>query len=89
MNVTTKKKKAFCVGQSIILPHVRFVRHGRLKTMMMFHSIVMKTNGKHKTLGCNKMDDSGFCLGHEMSRKDFLNKYCHGIEVKKSKSDQH
>jgi hypothetical protein len=44
--------------------------------MMMFHSLVVKTNGKHKTLGCNRMDDSGFCLGHEISKKDFIEKYC-------------
>jgi hypothetical protein len=44
--------------------------------MMMFHSVVVKTNGRHKTLGCDRMDGSGFCLGHEISEKEFLEKYC-------------
>jgi len=26
------------------------------------------------------MDVSGLCLGHKISRKDFLEKYCGGIE---------
>ena len=71
--------KPYRVGNSIVLPHVRYVNYGIRKgrhTMMMFHSLVVKTNGKHKTLGCNRMDDSGFCLGHEISKKDFMEKYC-------------
>lgn len=75
--------KAYCLGKSIILPHVRLIsqkgRDGR-DTMMMFHSTTIKTNGKHKTLGCNNMDDSGFCRGHMISRKEFLEKYCGGTE---------
>jgi len=68
--------KAYCLGKSIILPHVRYINHGSRNTMMMFHTYVVKTNGKHKTLGCDRMDDSGFCLGHEMSRKEFLERFC-------------
>jgi len=76
--------KAYRIGSSIVLPHVRFVSHGSRngrRIMMMFHSVVVKTNGKHKTLGCNRMDDSGFCLGHEISEKDFLEKYCGSTEM--------
>jgi hypothetical protein len=71
--------KAYCIGNSIVLQHVRFVNHGSKDgrhTMMMFHSVVVKTNGKHTTLGCDKMDDSGFCQGHQISRREFLAKYC-------------
>jgi hypothetical protein len=71
-----KEKKAYCLGKSIILPHVRYINHGSKNTMMMFHTYVVKANGKHKTLGCDKTDDSGFCLGHEMSRKEFLERFC-------------
>jgi hypothetical protein len=46
------------------------------KTGMMFHSKMIRINGKYKTLGCNSMDSSGFCSGHEMSREEFLKKYC-------------
>jgi len=55
--------------------------------MMMFHSLVIKTNGKHKTVGCNRMDDSGFCLGHEISKKDFLEKYCGTMEPEKKRRE--
>jgi hypothetical protein len=44
--------------------------------MMMFHALVIKTNGKHMTLGCDNMDDSGFCKGHEMSRTEFIKRFC-------------
>lgn len=47
---------------------------------MMFHSEVIRFNGYYQTSGCNKMDVSGFCLGHKISRKDFLERYCAGIE---------
>ncbi|MEW6571777.1 MAG: hypothetical protein AB1390_11520 [Nitrospirota bacterium] len=80
------RRKAYRIGNSIVLPHVRFVKHGNKNgrpLMLMFHSIVVKNNGKHKTLGCNKMDDSGFCQGHEMSEKDFLERYCTGSEIVK------
>jgi hypothetical protein len=76
--------KACCIGNSIVLPHVRFVNHGSKEgrhIMMMFHSIVLKTNGKHTTLGCDKMDDSGFCQGHQISRREFLEKYCSQAEA--------
>lgn len=75
--------EAYFIGKSIVLPHVRYIRHGKIKSMLMFHSHVTKINGKHITLGCDKMDDSGFCLGHEISRKEFLEKYCQGEKIKK------
>ena len=71
--------KAYRIGTSIILPHVRYVNRSGSDSMM-FHSPVADLDGHYQTLGCNKMDVSGLCLGHKMSRKEFLEKYCAGIE---------
>jgi hypothetical protein len=32
-------------------------------------------------LGCDKTDVSGFCLGHKISREEFLKRYCGKIET--------
>jgi hypothetical protein len=48
---------------------------------MMFHSVVVRINGRYKTPGCDRMDNSGFCLGHVMSKKEFLEKYCGAAET--------
>jgi hypothetical protein len=72
--------RAYQIGKSIILPHVRFVNHGG-QTGIMFHSEVLRTNGRYQTLGCDKTDASGFCLGHKISREEFLKRYCGGIET--------
>jgi hypothetical protein len=77
-------KNMYRIGNSIVLPHVRFVKHGEKNgrpLMLMFHSAIIRAHGHHKTLGCNKMDDSGFCLGHEMSEKDFIEQFCAGAEI--------
>jgi hypothetical protein len=76
---------SYRIGKAIVLPNVRYVNHGGRNTMLMFHSNVIKINGKYKTLGCDKMDDSGFCLGHEMKRKDFLEKFCGETETETKK----
>jgi len=47
----------------------------------MFHSEVVRANRKYQTLGCDKMDVSGFCLGHKISREEFLKRYCGEIET--------
>jgi hypothetical protein len=47
---------------------------------MMFHSQVIRFNGCYQTLGCHRMDVSGFCSGHKMSKEDFLKRYCGGVE---------
>ena len=74
------KRKAYKIGKSIILPNVRWVILDSRTGCMMFHSKVVRNNGKYETLECNKMDSSGFCLGHEMSMEEFAEKYCSGIE---------
>jgi hypothetical protein len=71
--------KAHNIGNSIVLAHVRYVNHGG-GINMMFHSQLIRVNGQYKTLGCDRMDISGFCLGHKMSRKEFLERYCGGVE---------
>ena len=68
--------KVHYIGNTIILPHVRHVHSKGRNSSMMFHSEVERIGGKYLTLGCDKMDDSGFCLGHKMSRKEFVEKYC-------------
>ena len=72
--------RTYCIGKSIVLPHVRYVNHGG-HTGIMFHSEVLRTNGKYQTLGCDKTDVSGFCLGHKISREEFLKRYCGKIET--------
>ncbi len=66
------------LGKSIILPHVRYIDNGNHKSMM-FHSQVISSQGHCHTLGCNRMDVSGLCAGHKMSRREFLERYC-GVE---------
>ena len=50
---------------------------------MMFHTDIMRVNGHYRTLGCDRMDVSGFCLGHKISREEFLERYCGGVEPEK------
>jgi hypothetical protein len=71
--------KAYSIGESIILPYVRYVNHGGCNSMM-FHSKIIRFNGSYQTLGCDRMDVSGFCLGHKISREEFLERYCGGTE---------
>jgi len=71
--------KSYCIGKSIILHHVRYVNHGGCNSMM-FHSQVVRFNGHYQTLRCDRMDVSGFCSGHKMSKEDFLKRYCCGVE---------
>jgi hypothetical protein len=75
------KTKAYRIGKSIILPDVRWVILDSRTGCMMFHSKVVRNNGRYETLGCDRMDSSGFCLGHEMSMEEFLEKYGSGIEA--------
>jgi hypothetical protein len=76
--------KVYRIGKSIILPHVRFVILDSHNDSLMFHSKLVRNKGKYKTLGCDKMDSSGFCLGHEMSMEEFYEKYCHGTETEEA-----
>jgi hypothetical protein len=71
--------KAYCIGKSIILTHVRYVNHGGCGSMM-FHSQVIRINGHYQTLICDRMDVSGLCSGHKMSKVEFLKRYCGGVE---------
>lgn len=72
--------KAYCMGKSIILPHVRYINNGK-RNSMMFHSHSINLHGHFYTLGCNRMDFSGLCSGHKMSKKEFLKQYCGGVET--------
>lgn len=70
-----ENKNIYHIGKSIILPHVRYIENGDQKGML-FHSQVINSQGRCHTLGCNRMDVSGLCLGHKTSRREFLEKYC-------------
>jgi len=71
--------KAYRIGKSIILPNVRYVNCGG-RNSMVFHSEVIRVNGHYQTLGCDRMDISGLCSGHKISKEEFLRRYCGGIE---------
>lgn len=71
--------RVYRIGNSIVLPHVRYVNHGG-HINVMFHTQIIWVKGHYKTVGCDKMDISGFCLGHKMSRDEFLERYCDGVE---------
>ena len=79
--------KVYSIGNSIVLPHVRYVNHGG-RISIMFHTEVIWVNGHYTTVGCDRMDVSGFCLGHKMSRDEFVERYCRGIdpEIKRDKN---
>lgn len=47
----------------------------------LYHSNRVDINGKvYITENCDNMDEAGICRGHPMSREDFINMYCNGIE---------
>jgi hypothetical protein len=70
--------KAYYMGNTIILSHVRFIGHGK-RYSKMYHSDVIRCNGHYQTLACDRMDASGLCAGHKISRKEFLERYCSGL----------
>ena len=56
--------RAYCMGNAIILNHVRFIAQGECNSKM-YHSKVRRFNGHYQTLECDRMDVSGLCLGHD------------------------
>jgi hypothetical protein len=79
--------RAYCMGNAIILAHVRFIAHADCNSKM-YHSEVIRFHGHYQTLECDKMDVSGLCSGHKISRKEFLERYCGGMkpEAKRTKA---
>jgi hypothetical protein len=74
-----KNTKAYCMERSIILPHVRYIDDGD-RSSLMYHSRIINSNGHCYTLQCDRMGVSGLCSGHKMSRKEFIESFCDGIE---------
>ena len=70
-----EERKVYRMGKSIILPHMRYIDNGDHKGMM-FHSPEISAHGDCHTSGCDRMDVSGLCAGHKMSRREFLERYC-------------
>lgn len=62
----------FCLGAVVVLPHVRLMRGANGDRM--FHV---------DTHGCDNRDRAGFCEGHDMKRRTFMEKYCGGVEPRK------
>ena len=75
----------------VVTPHARFVtssdcyKEYHSMTILNTANITLK-KGQRKiipkfiTLGCDNMDDSGYCLGHQIKREEFIQKWCAGIE---------
>lgn len=75
----------------IVTPHARFIASG--DCYKEYHSMIIlnttnitlkkeqrKVTPKFVSLGCDSMDDSGYCLGHHIKREEFIKKWCAGIE---------
>ncbi len=58
--------RAHCMGNAIILAHVRFIAHGKCNSKM-YHSELIRFNGHYQTLECDRMDVSGLCFGHKIT----------------------
>jgi hypothetical protein len=70
---------AYRIGKTIILPHVRYITGDRCNGMM-YHCDVIRLHGQYETVGCDRMDVSGLCSGHKMSKEEFIRRYCSGVE---------
>lgn len=82
--------KRFKIGGVIVLEdlnirHIRSSKRSRNRNVRtsekLYHAKVMEPmKGIFITENCDNMDSSGFCMGHAMSREEFVSKYCGGIE---------
>ena len=65
------KSKSFSLGSSIVIPEkgVRYVYYGKGIYKLFHNNLVF----------CGNRDIKGFCIGHDIKRKEFIKKYCNGI----------
>jgi len=65
------KSKSFSLGSSIVIPEkgVRYVYYGRGKYKLFHNNLVF----------CGNRDTKGFCIGHDIGRREFIEKYCNGV----------
>ena len=76
---------------SIIIENFRFIKDydGRYKffhTRTTINSANISITRKNKTTpfithGCNSMDESGFCKGHNITREEFVKTFCNNKDV--------
>lgn len=68
--------EAYCLGTAITLPYARF--SGKI----MYHCDPFK--GGLATPDCDNRDrQHNHCAGHDMSRADFINEHCGGVEPRR------
>ena len=82
--------RPFSFGGTIVAHHARYVRtrtpHG--EAYRMFHGVVVRgRDGETYSVGCDCMDQSGYCMGHAMSREEFIQHYCGGVEPSQWRPD--
>jgi len=65
------KSKSFSLGSSIVIPGkgVRYVYYGKGIYKLFHNNLVF----------CGNRDTKGFCIGHDIKRKEFIKKYCNGV----------
>ena len=65
------KSKSFSLGSSIVIPEkgVRYVYYSKGIYKLFHNNLVF----------CGNRDTKGFCIGHDIKREEFVEKYCNGI----------
>ena len=65
------KSKSFSLGSSIVIPEkgVRYVYYSKGIYKLFHNNLVF----------CGNRDTKGFCIGHDIKRKEFIKKYCNGV----------
>ena len=73
------KSKSFSLGSSIVIPEkgVRYVYYSKGIYKLFHNNLVF----------CGNRDTKGFCIGHDIKRKEFIKKYCNGIVPKQMEID--
>ena len=65
------KSKSFSLGSAIVIPEkgVRYVYYGKGIYKLFHNNLVF----------CGNRDTKGFCIGHDIGRRKFVEKYCNGV----------
>ena len=73
------KSKSFSLGSSIVIPEkgVRYVYYSKGIYKLFHNNLVF----------CGNRDTKGFCIGHDIGRREFIEKYCNGIVPKQMEID--
>ena len=73
------KSKSFSLGSSIVIPEkgVRYVYYSKGIYKLFHNNLVF----------CGNRDTKGFCNGHDIGRRKFVEKYCNRIVPKQMEID--